>query len=157
MMHSIFERPKHTDSPPRVYRLPALIGSLLVLIAAGPARAQTNTWLGGDSRWSNATKWKVGVVPNGSTPIVIPNGTVRDDVNVLLSSTLTNSGGLVTGKAIVLTISGTSSNEGGFTNAGLLSVTENGALVNFNDARMSNGGTLVAAGFLINLGTLNNF
>jgi hypothetical protein len=151
-------RRRHANVLARACHPPALVGALLVWLIAAPAWAQaTNSWLGGDGMWSDPDKWSLGVVPNGSAPIAIPSGTVRDDVSFTLRSTLANKGGLVTGSTILDIINGTLNNEGGFTNAGTLAINPTGSLKNFKGARMSNGGLIVNGGVLTNLGNFNGF
>ena len=61
---------------------------LLAVVMTGTwpiaAHAQ-NIWLGTagtTGNWNDHTKWSSGAVPNGSTDIAIPNGTVLDDYNI---------------------------------------------------------------------------
>jgi hypothetical protein len=137
---------------------------LCFLWFAGDAAAQ-NTWMSGGHPvplWSNAGAWSLGVVPDGSTDISIPDGAVGGDV------TFTNRNTLSIGVPATFTVfSPTTVTNSGFSgfivNGG--SLVNNGTLVNATSAALNNGGTLTNNGTLLNeigaqlnnSGTLDNF
>ena len=175
---------RHIVAPAASLRL-ALIPllGLAFLSVALPAAAQ-NTWMFGGHPiplWSNAGAWSLGVVPDGSTDISIPNGSVGGDVSftnrntltigapatltILSPTTVTNSGGsgfinnsgsLVNSGTVVNASFGTLNNGGTLTN--------NNTLINELGGQFSNSGTLDnfgtldnrISGFIVNTGNLNN-
>jgi len=137
---------------------------LAFLSLARPAAAQ-NTWMSGGHPvplWSNAGAWSLNVVPDGSTDISIPDGTVGDDVSFTNRNTLT-----VGGLAMLTILSPTTVTNSGFSgfiaNGG--SLVNNGTLVNASSAALNNAGALTNNGTLLNeiggqvtnSGTLDNF
>jgi hypothetical protein len=157
--------PRHIVSPAPSLRL-ALIPllGLAFLSVAHPAAAQ-NTWMSAGHPvplWSNAGAWSLNVVPDGSTDISIPDGTVGDDVSFTNRNTLT-----VGGPATLTILSPTTVTNSGFSgfivNGG--SLVNNGTLVNASSAALNNGGGLTNNGTLLNeiggqlnnSGTLDNF
>ena len=155
----------------------------VALWCAGPSVTHAqNTWLGTagtTGNWSDPTKWSLNTVPDGSTAILIPTGTVRDNVSfnnaqpitidatgdlvILSTTTVTNSGS-----------SGTIDNLGQVDNSGTLAkqiminndaggvVNNSGSITTFffgsdSGSTLNNSGTLVVtAKSLINEGTVNN-
>ena len=162
-------------------RATILVVTFMCLV--GPAAAQ-NTWMSAGHPiplWSNAGAWSLNVVPDGSTDISIPNGTVGGDVSFTNRNTLT-----IGAPATLTILSPTTITNSGFSgfivNGG--SLVNNGALVNASSAALNNGGTLTnnatlfneigaqlnnagvldnfgtfdnrVAGFVVNTGNLNN-
>ena len=176
--------PRHIVSPAPSLRL-ALIPLLgfAFLSVAQPAAAQ-NTWMSGGHPvplWSNAGAWSLNVVPDGSTDISIPDGTVGDDVSFTNRNTLTVGGPatLTILSPITVTNSGGSgfiNNSGSFVNSGTVvnasfgtlnnggALTNNNTLFNELGGQFSNSGTLDnfgtldnrISGFIVNTGNLNN-
>ena len=140
----------------------------VLMTATWPIAAHAqNSWLGTTGttgNWSDRTKWSSGTVPDGSTVISIPNGTVLDDFNInttnsfqltvgapgalnILSSITLNAqfaeidnGGLFANSGVV--------NNGVFTNGGSGVLNNSGEMANFaleNAAggTVNNSGTLV--------------
>src|SRR5690349_7931556 len=134
-----------------------------LLSLAHPAAAQ-NTWMSAGHPvplWSNAGAWSLGMVPNGSTDISIPDGTVGGDVSFANRNTLT------VGAPATLTLlspttvtnstgSGFINNSGSFVNNGTL-INELGGQLN-NSGTLDNFGTLSnrISGFVVNTANLNN-
>jgi hypothetical protein len=162
-----------------------VIGLALALCCTGPSVTHAqNTWLGTSGttgNWSDPTKWSLNTVPDGSTAILIPTGTVKDNVSFTNAQliTINATGDLVILSTTTITNSGTAGggifdNLGRVDNSGRLAsqsqinnevggvVNNSGSINTFffgNDSgsTLNNSGTLVVtAKSLINEGTVNN-
>lgn len=135
----------------------------VVLIGLWPVAAHAqNTWLGTagtTGNWNDPSKWSSGTVPNGSTDISIPNGTVLDNLSVNSQ----NSFLLTVGAPGALNILSTTdlnapfeqiNNSGLFANSG---VVNNGVFENQAGATLNNSGGMAnfALGNAVG-GTVNN-
>jgi hypothetical protein len=122
---------------------------LLVLAFAGPAFPQTNTWRGVHPPnvvdvWSNAGEWSLGVVPDGSTDILIGFDTVAGDTSFTNSHTLT-----LGPPATLMILSGTT-----ITNASTGVVGGTGTLLNYGTIQGS--GTIGVSTFTNQAGATIN-
>jgi subtilase-type serine protease len=138
------------------------IALALALWCAGPSVTYAqNTWLGTagtTGNWSDPTKWSLNTVPDGSTAITIPTGTVQDNVSFTSQSDLVIN---ASGDLNVLSTT-TIANDGRIKNSGLLN---NHGTINSGDAQLfnlsggvwNNSGSITAFDFENDIGaTLNN-
>ena len=153
-----------------------------VLIGVWPIAAHPqNTWLGTTGttgNWNDPTMWLSGAIPNGSTNILIPNGTVLDNFNINSQNsfqlTVSAPGALNILSTTTLNAPGAKiTNSGLFTNSGVVNqqifenqaggiLNNSGGMANFN-LQNDSGGTVNNSGTLVepqkafvNEGVFNN-
>jgi subtilase-type serine protease len=179
---SVLQRDRR--APARAASL-ALLRAIALAIAfwcAGPSATQAqNTWLGTSGttgNWSDPTKWSSGTVPDGSTAITIPTGTVQDnfsftnqfqlvinatgDLNVLSTTTIANDGGQINNAGVLNNHGTLSSGDSQLNNLSGGVWNNSGSITSFDfgnatSATLNNSGTFVGtAKALVNEGTINN-
>ncbi len=131
---------------PRLSFASVLFFCLAFLLIGTRAAGQNNTWQGAANIldfWSNAGEWSLGVVPDGSTNIIIPQGGVLGDTS------FTNLNVLTIGSPAELSLQSTTT----VANVGL--VVDNGTFSINSGATLSNNlGTFGGTGTYLNSGTI---
>ena len=130
---------------PRLSLAAVLFFCLVFLLTGTRAAGQDNTWQGAANIldfWSNAGEWSLGVVPDGSTNIIIPQGGVLGDTS------FTNLNVLTIGSPAELSLQSTT------TVANVGSIVDNGTFNINSGATLSNVGMFGGTGVVLNSGTM---